>query len=729
METNFSMVSKVLNATRKNFKEQRIDNPNSFANYASGKLNVSQEEAANTAHLVSQMHNSIDHIINTLAVEEFGANGANFTAAQIAAARMIAPYAMAPREYAQKLKELNTPSYVGDNVTTVSAESLGISNIVQPDAVIGELSTESYDGQKLNNAVYFSIAYNLGAAKQDEFGEALFPTIAIDPVQSGITIDVQFAVLYKEFQRSITGKVDKEKYARTPIIKAIYDPSIFGTNNLKVIPVYRESSNKELFLFNETYIDKSTGVDIQTAPIKFGTEVELLGVSQTDETLAKGLMDNTDALDRTVGLERVYYSLTKGADTEMFYFDAKIYSYRHFTYNPQMHHKDLVLNFSSSAIVVNVTETKTSKGTNSTLLGALNAYTNYKVVLDVNISGSSNTMDSATQLYGNQLGIVQITDGAGNVLAKTDPAYVEIAGLFSSAKLEGYTLEAYRTNSNIRTRGLPVGVDRYNHIYTVPMRSGVTAIGPVQNVQGLDNDAGLLGSQIQFAGVFISMSAVTTLIDFANGMHQASANGSLGNFETQGIGQYLVNPWFRDTTFDLSQIVDSTQSHHRDDDIREALRLKIRQEVLDMYTESNYGAAFDVLRGSLGGKIGIIIATDPTIKTLLLKDNPVFDLGDNFEARVVSSLNQLVSGKIFITFGVFGEDRNSNPNPLNFGNCVWAPTISYEVVRSGASINRELHNNPRFAHIIHLPILSVFNVTDIKGAFTKIPVHAKQVTP
>ena len=66
--------------------------------------------------------------------------------------------------------------------------------------------------------------------------------------------------------------------------------------------------------------------------------------------------------------------------------------------------------------------------------------------------------------------------------------------------------------------------------------------------------------------------------------------------------------------------------------------------------------------------------------------------------------------------------------PLNFGNCFWAPTISYEVVRSGAAINRELHNNPRFLHVIHLPILSVFTVTDVKGAFTKIPINVNSKT-
>lgn len=728
--SNFSEVNNIVNATRKAFSERRIESNSAIRNFVSGNVNLSTEEMAHSQSMIDDITNSINQVINTISLEMHDVDGIKrkFTDAQLNAARMIAPYAMDIKGYAARLKELKAPKAQGSVVTEVSLESLNAGDLVDASAIAGELSNEAFDGEKLNNAIYFSIAYNLGAARQDEFGETFFPTIAIDPVQSGISIDVQFAVLYKEYDRSITGKVDKEQLKRTPIIKAIYDESVFGTNRFKLVPVYREGNNKDFFLFSEKYADTSTGSTIETAPLLFGKEVDLLGISQTDEMVSKGVMDNTDSLDRTLGLEKVYYSLTNGKDTEIFCFDAGIYSYRLFTYNPQKHHKDLVLGFETEAICVNISEIKTAKGTNSALLSSLaSTYSNYKVVMRCVINGSSNTMNANTIIYGTAMSLITILDGAGNKVPVTDQAYSEIAAIFGKAKLEGYTIEAYRTNSNIRQRGLPVGVDVYSFIYPVPLRSGITAYYPASNVLGTDNDAGLLGSQIQFAGLFASMKAVTTLVDFANGMRFAAANGVLGSFETTGIGQYNANPWFRETSFDLSSVVDSVSSHHRDDDIREALRLKIRQEVLDMYTYSNYGAAFDVLRGSTGSKIGVIIGTDPTLKTLLMKDGPIFNLGENFEAHVVSTLNGLVANKIFITFGVFSEDRNTTPNPMNFGNMLWAPTLSYEVQRSGSSIVKELHNNPRFLHIINLPILSVFNISDIRGVFDKIPVNTKAI--
>lgn len=228
------------------------------------------------------------------------------------------------------------------------------------------------------------------------------------------------------------------------------------------------------------------------------------------------------------------------------------------------------------------------------------------------------------------------------------------------------------------------------------------------------------------AGLFTSAFAVKKLTEFADSLHALSQNGALQDAVYEGVSRYITNPWFRTHSFELGSVVDSTQSSDRDEDIRAALRLKIKNEVIDMYTHSNYGVAFEILRGNLGGNIGVIIGTDPRLKTLLIKDESTFSLGDGFDAKVVSTLNPLVAGKIFITFGVFDANRNTNPNPLNFGNCIWSPTLSYEVQKTtNGAVSRELHNMPRFLHIINLPILSVFNVTDVQNVFSKIPVHTK----
>ena len=141
-----------------------------------------------------------------------------------------------------------------------------------------------------------------------------------------------------------------------------------------------------------------------------------------------------------------------------------------------------------------------------------------------------------------------------------------------------------------------------------------------------------------------------------------------------------------------------------------------------MYIESGYGPAFDTLRGNVGGKITLLIGTDPNIYRLLVTDVDRFPLSNMFDIQIVSTLDPLIKGKIYMTFGIFDETRNTTPNPLNFGNMLWSPTISYEIVtKTNGANNSECHNNPRFLHIVHLPILTRFNVINIDAAFKKIP--------
>lgn len=718
----------IINVAKSTMQQRNISNAEAASKYKLGGT-LSTEEANYAKDVIVSIESAVDETVNTVLGHNKLSEEHNFTTAQLQAAKMVAAIAQNPRLYREKMGSLALNK---ENFPVVSAEAMGVDDIVSADAFRQSLSLEAYDGQKLQNAVYFAIAYNLGAARQDAFGEAFFPTVTIDPAQSGVHVSIEYTSLMQEFSRSISGGPDKDKFKKIPVVKALYDNSIFATDKNKLVPVYRENDNKDKFVDSEQHLDKSTGKDIVTAPLKFGIAVSLLGISQTDELLAKGTMDNTDALDRTINLEKVYYSLTNtdGSKSEIFSFEARTFPYYGFTYAPQEHNKDMVIRFTNKNLRINVSEIKTAKGAASELFkNVATNYANHVAILEFNIQGQANTQDSDIEIFGNKLALVEVRNAADEVVAPTEQAYKDIAEVVAKAKLEGYTIEAYRTNSNIRTRGRIVTNDRWGQEYNVPLRAGITAVVPVNNFTGDDNDAAAVTSQIQLAGVITSAYAVNTLVNFAAAMNNSALNGSIESSSFQGIGRFLVNPWFRDTTFDLASIVDSTQSAHRDEDIRSALRLKIKNEVMDMYTYSNYGAAFEITRGNLGGKIGVIIGTDPTLKNLLCKDDAVFSLGENFEAHVVSTLNPLVAGKIFITFGLFdGDDRNSAINPLNFGNCAWAPTIAFEVNKNdGSAYNRELHNNPRFLHLIHLPILSVYNISDVKGVFSKIPVHAKSV--
>lgn len=717
------LVSEIMTGVRTEIQDQGFKNRPEVAQYVLSQESMdsaSREVAANT---LSSLHSTIDDTINMVLSKEEFENG-NFSKAQFAAAKAIAALAIDPAKTIGAMGNLKAPVVTGAH-QTISVESLGIEDVVFADT----LSTEAFDAQSTNNAIYYSIAYNFGAARQDAFGEAFFPTVVIDPTISGFNIETEFTSLMSEFDRSITGAADTKKFNKIPIIKAIYDNDLFGNDKNKLVPVYR-TENAAMFIATQQFVDKSAGTEITTAPLKLGKTVSLLGISQTDAMLAKGVMDNTDALDRTLNLDKLFFSIT-GSDgtntvTDMFKYSVAAFPHSNFTYSTQDHHKDLSLAFKTESIVINTSSTKTAKGAASGILATLPA--DHTVIVSVRLHGDANTATGDVSVFGSAIEVVEIRDASGDVLPSTSADYVAIKGAFDAIKLEGYTVEAYRTNSNLRTRGQLVTNDRFNQIYNVPLRSGITVLMPTNNATGTDGDAAKLTSMIQAAGIKSSIYAVKTLIEYSEMLHNVTNNGATPNIDLMGIGRHHVNPYYNETTIDLAQYVDSVKSNERIADIRAALVNKIKDEVLNMYVESNYGVAYDVLRGNIGGKVTVVIGTDPKLKQYISGGESKIDLGEDFEAIVVATPNKLVKGKVFVTFGIFDEQRNSTPNPLNFGVCAWAPTISTDIVRtSNGSVVRELQTNPRFLHVVNLPIISVMNVGDTNEVLGKVTKNYHQL--
>ena len=653
-------------------------------------------------------------------------NGADFLPSQYEAAKRIAALAINPSKAIEATKALRAVDGPAGAVT-ISAESYGIDNIVDGS----KLSTEAFDGQSVNNALYWSIAYNFGAARQDEFCEAFFPTIVMDPTVSGFSIETELTNIINNYDRSIDGSSDRAKSKKIPLVKALYDNELLDSGKNKLAPVLRDE-NKALLLDNLPLQAESNGETVTSAPIKFGKTVSLLGVSQTDSLLAKGKFNNTDALDRTMNLERVYYSINgQDADgnavTEYFYNDVSILPHSNFVYSQQDHHKDLALTFGSDDITIRVGSTLTAQSAASILLDGLNA-AGYTIKLGVTLHGDSNTEFGDTTVYGSRVELAEVKDANGNVVPTTDSVYTAIAALFNTVKLEGYTVEAYRTNSNLRTRGTSFGYEAYTDIINVPLRSGITITTSTNNATGSDNDAGKLAAQIQAIGLQTSVDGVKRLTSFADTLNNVTQNGAVTDVTLMGIGRYHVDTYFNEKSINLPDYVDSVKSTERMADIKASLVNNIKDEVINMWVESNYGVAYTAANNGLGKKVTVIVGTDIKTKQYLTSGDGKVNIGDDFDVVVVATPNALVRGKIFIAFGIYDENRNVSANPFNFGNLAWAPTITTDIVRSDANgVVRELHNIPRYAHIINVPVLSVINVSGITTTLGKVAANRHTV--
>ena len=694
---------------------------NIASKYSLSQESLSTAEKQRAEQDRASLMSTIDDTLTSIAAP-LSAEGASISSASIDAAKKIAMLTMCS---AENLKEnfANFKSTSQAGVATIGSE-LFADDVVETT----DLSREAFDGMQTHNALYFSVAYNVLASRQDEFGEAFFPTIVIDPLQSGLVVENTFAVLMNP-NITRTARNDKAKYNKVNIVKIMYDNSVLTLDKNKCIPVYKnDGSLDDLFLKDFKYVNKETGSDIVTAPLKVGEKISMLGISQTETMLAKGEMDNTDALDRSIQLRRVYYTINgkKAGDedaVETFFFDASAFAYNNFVAAPQGHGKDMILNFTTAALEINVDTIKTANGTASEIFTALNQ-PGIKIKVEVRLSGSANTEYGDVEIYGNTMNIVEVRNATGDILPSDDQIVTNVKKFLAKLEIVGYTLDAYRTNSNLRTMGHLITIDRYKQEYQIKLRSGINMEVPPNNETGRDNDIDFLNSHIQTTQLRTSGDAVLTLTRYAEFLRNSISSGVAKDLETSGIGRFSVHPYYKNISLNLSDYVDSLKSVDRLEDIRSAILNKINDEVIQMDINSNYGAAHRVANNNIPTVKTIIIGTDPRIKHYLAGKEDRIKLSYDLEAIVVSTYNYDIAGKIFVTYGVFNNERNTVVNPLNFGNLVWAPTIATDVIRTVSnSTRRDLMTMPRYSHIVNLPILLEFNVSDIENVIGKVTIN------
>ena len=604
----------------------------------------------------------------------------------------------------------------------VSTESVGVVQSTVSDSLNERsFSLESYDDRENRNAVIYSIAYNYQAARQDEFGESFFPTITLSPDQVGFGITVNLMQVYDGIERKISGVF--EDFKKKNIIRAVADPTVLKKDATKVTPVFRAQS-AAMFAPGFTGVAVNIeGESIVTAPLAFAKKVDLLGISQTDTLLSTGVMDMTDTLDPTIVLQNVYAKV--GADTLKF--AVNNLPTANFTYSTQGNFRLETLAFSTKSISIN----KLTKNIDGSDLADLSSVvTNDLFVrLEVVVTGTTNIETGETQVFGNHMAVASITDASGNSLDLTAGVAATIVADIAAGSLVGYDLQAFRTNTNRRQRGQLIDVTKYTQLYNVPLRSPITSIHPA-TVDG-QTDASDVQALVTATRIRTSNESVTTLLAAAQSLSQyVDSRDETGmGPEVLGVGRFFVRPAYQYANLDVNSVINSLTSHERAKDIQAVLVNKLRDMAYRLYRDSEYQAAANAFAGGIAPVPEVIIGADPVIARYINVEGDLRTLGGEFNVRVVSTLDVRMKGKIVMVFAVMDESRNTQPNPLNFGNLIWAPELVLTANLSrGNTYSRETVVQPRYLFVVNTPIMGLLEVSNIPDTLNRVPLNYKNVT-
>lgn len=561
-----------------------------------------------------------------------------------------------------------------------------------------------------------TIEYNIKAAKQDPVGEAFFPTTVLTANDIGLDVKIPVDIVEPFVKHKSTGEVTD--WQRKKLINTLRDPSILRNDAVKLIP-YKpaDKSNDQWFAAGTDFPEVQGGEDLPTAALKPGVRIGFLGLCSTPSLVQNGVMDHTDQIDNNVRLQYVWIKVSNaGGTTELFRLRTDNLDRSAFQKTQEGDKFQTSLDLDVLAYQLNAGQ-KTVAGAKSVLLAPLTTG-EQTVGLALKINGTLN--HEKGDLVVNALEQPRVSrvydNGTREEITKTAAVQTEIAKL--TFEFAGYYIKANLRNSNFRTREQRIDRQTSTYKYLVQLGAPITAVAPATNDWGPVEAVAV--EQLSTATYARnSAMAISRLLDYVDSMRASGiANNALwqryDENAVEGVGKAVVDAWFGEGDYNIKDLVNSTASHMRREDISEQLLNIVRNYAYRMNAESGYNVAIGLLYNETTPML--LIGTDNIIAQYLMEVGDLRTAGISFKVTVVTSNNIEMKGKVIMTLS---RMKSGGLDLCTFGMHLWVPEIvaTVKIMRNGNYV-QETMVQPRNLHVVVCPIIAHLTISGLDEAYT-----------
>lgn len=589
-------------------------------------------------------------------------------------------------------------------------------------------SQESYDAREIEKMLPVSVAFNIGAARQDEAMEALWPTISLTADQAGLNLEVSRNMIHHQFTHGTQGEADKEMFGQKNLIHALIDSSILKNQATDIVPVYNTTSgvfDPEVGIIEKNIDD----VTVDSGAILFNEAFNLIGIGGGSLSDPFGARDMTDSIDSLVRLDNVFVEIVDSSSNKSIIpINVLDLNLTQFQKSLEGNERDVTLSWNTKSVTI-TGKALDKSGVPATALTAFRntPYDKYVIRLKLSAAGRLNLADGNGELSSGSATIdgflkkIVRADGTEDLVPVTEVTEITAAkATIASIKLRSYTLDARYANLNRRERGLIVRQDIRNVRYTIPMQPPITALKPVT-----DTKSGYaVDSAIQTARVFNTVAGVAELMRMDNFLsrYQNSSSFLDENNATIGIGAYLIRPYYHNPVITMPKLINNLNSHTLAADISTHLTLFIRDCFAKAMMISGWMAAQQCSGTGAKEKPTAVIITDPRTAQYLFVQGDTRLLGDSFNVKPV--ISQYLEFRDTIFVAPRRESSVNKPDGLNWGNMFWLPELITNMpISRGGQISNEFTVQTRRRHICHCPILIKINLKDMNKVIdTKVPI-------
>jgi len=587
-------------------------------------------------------------------------------------------------------------------------------DVIPADKV--SVGIENFDREDLSKSMLFGIVYHTIATQQDPVIELFYPLIPTDSDKKAFTLSIRVTSIMKTVTRNRNG--DPVKFDKKPILKNLGDDDLFGADVNKLVPIYTtDGANKFLDVpGSKRVVTIGSGEKVTTAPLKVGTEIDLAGISQSDELVAKGLMDETDSLTGVLNVEALYLEV-KGQDangndvTEYFREDI---SAAPVTFIPTGTGDSRDLDIEDGSVVVKLTAGQLVNLAGSST--AIKAFTDLPSGTVVNVrlkvKGDANADTCGIQVYGISAELDSVVTSTGIELPADDEKVVAVKDVIDNTSIVAYDVEAYGANKNLRFQPQQLVDNTYTFQYRVPVKTKAMEKTPVVD----NSELGSLLGQVSVTQIALTkegVKALTTAVDSINAISSANKPVSPSG--------YMFNSYAIKDSFSINDILNSIESSKKEGDVKTALKLKIRDYAIAMNKASGYRRVFRTVFN--GQKPTVIVGVGENLASY------VEGFSDElFNYKVEISDEKTLANKIFLSFGDFSGKRNKEPSVFGFGFTGYVVTPTFTVTRSsGGSIVNESFVLGAYKHFRTLDVLVDVTVSGLESIADATVIGMRQV--
>lgn len=602
------------------------------------------------------------------------------------------------------------------NVALASAETSDVTYVSD------RISMESYDASNFKDAIGFSVIWNVVAARQSDAVENMWPTITLDPDASHLEASAQFQVFMQELKHKNTGIVGD--LGRKPLIEAVVDGAMLDENITKCVPCVIKGVNEDFFVDPAKIAPHSVTVEgetVLTAPLRPGQQLDLIGLSQSAVANLSGEMGMAAQLAVMPRMETLYYEITNAdGATSIIKLDATRLPRSTFVAPPEGYNREIMLNMQVEGLGLDG-NTLDISGKPAEALAFLRepTYKDNRVEFAIRLNGTGDLQ------YGNievDAGSTRVTSvrrkqGYGGYSAESDKDVVStLTGKIKSIKLLAFSVDAKYTNLDRRQRGPLTNIVRVFEKYFVYPGSPISTFFPAVDAKTeVDLVAPMTATRMKN-----DYLAIKELFHAADSIAAVaiSDDADMPRIPLKAIGRYIIRPHYQHITISALDVVDSTRSKHKLEDLQHALINTIRDSIIHAIRDSRYQIALRVQTGSPDAAPVFAGLTNPILEKYLngLGDSRILgNLG--YDIMFGSHDSKLLGGLHSDEHELFIVPRlttGHEMNPLNFGNHLWKPeqASTMQITRDN-STSREIIVQPTNSWQMTCPFIIRITVKDI----------------